>query len=403
MKANPKNVLSGVHNLTGGQACVEGALAAGCGFLGYYPMIPALDFVNHFIKRSKETGSKFIQMEDEISALAAVIGVSWTGLKAISITSSSGFSNMMEHLGLGVMLETPSVIVNVQVVGPGDGDSGLPSQGDTMQARWGSHGDYEIIALAPGSVQDMFDYTIKAFSLSERFRTPVVILTDNVIAKRKGKVSIPEASEINIYDRKLYKGPKDKYMPFLPDDELVPPMVNIGDGYRFHVTGLTHNHRGYPIMNEECQELNVHRLVNKIRENTDKITEWVEDGVDSADIVVVTYGLLSNAVKKAVEKARAEGIKTGSLRLVTVWPFPEKRVDNLASRLKGIVVPEINLGQMVFEVERASHGQTNTFFVQCSGEEADDVEMIFGSIKEALTKKKKYDDIIEYTPKSHGA
>jgi len=396
MKAKPKGVLEGTHSLNGNQACAEGALSAGCRFLGAYPIVPAIEVCERFLERAKEVGAIFIQMEDEISALAAVLGASWTGGKSMTVTSGPGFSLMMEHLGLGVMLETPCVIVDIQRAGPSIGIPNRPGQGDMMQARWGSHGDYEIIALSPSSPQEMFDFTIKAFNLSERYRVPVTVMSDEYVAHLREEVVIPPASEIGIESRRYYDGPKNKYLPFRRDEDLVPPMVDIGDGYRFHVTGLTHDDRGYPIMFEECQEYNVHPLVRKIRRHADKIVEVREAYTDDAQVIIVSYGATSRVALKAMEQARKSGIKVGSLKLVTVWPFPEKRIAELAKKVKAFVVPEMNYGQIVFEVERCSYGNANVIFLTHGEKGVDSVDDLLSAIKQAIKEKKVNKGIIEY-------
>ena len=396
MKAEPKGVLTGTYRLNGNQACAEGALSAGCRFLGAYPIVPSLEVIERFSQRCPEVGATFIQMEDEISALAAVLGASWTGKKSMTVTSGPGFSLMMEHVGLGIMLETPCVIVDIQRGGPSEGLPNSPSQGDIMQARWGSHGDYEVITLSPNSPQEMFDLTIKAFNLSEKYRTPVMIMSDAEVGHMTEKVIIPPANEIKIEPRKYYNGPKDKYLPYQWDKDLIPPMVNIGDGYRFHVTGLTHDEKGYPVMNAECQELNVHRLVNKIRHSADKIVEVEEKCIDDAEVIVVSYGITSRATLKAVDLARQNGVKVGHLRLITVWPFPDKRIAELAKKVKGFVVPEMNYGQIVLEVERCSHGDANVAFVYCEGQEAHNSENILHAIKRLISEKDGHEGIIEY-------
>jgi len=382
---------SKTYNLTGNQACVEAALAAGCKFFGYYPIVPCLNFIEYFIRKSKNFDATVVQMEDEISALAAVLGASWTGKKSMTVSSGPGFSNMMEHVGLGVMLETPCVIVNFQRLGPGEGIPNVPAQGDIMQARWGSHGDYEIIALAPSSPQEMFDFTIQAFNLSEKYRTPVVILTDESIAHQKEIVTIPD--KIKLIQRPQYKGPKDEYQPFKLEEGIVPPMVNIGEGYKFHVTGLTHDEKGYPVMNEKCQELNVHRLVNKIRLNAEKIIQFESTKEKESDLAVLFYGSTSKSAKKAIEEAKKSGLKVESFRLMTVWPFPEKKIFELAQRVKAILVAESNYGQIVLEVERCTHGKANVGFVHCDGK--DDAEAILRAIKDMIQKERK-EGIIEY-------
>jgi 2-oxoglutarate ferredoxin oxidoreductase subunit alpha len=364
MKEINQAVLTGTHHLTGSQACAEGALSAGCRFLGFYPIFPSFDIVERFAERFSDVQGVLIQMEDEISALAAVLGASWTGKRAMTVTTGTGFAQMAEHIGLGVMLETPCVIVDVQRDGVSEGTPCLPGAGDMMQARWGSHGDYEIIALSPNSPQEMYDMTIRAFSLSEKYRTPVALMTDTAVSNAQGSVSIPKPEEIKVNTRKYYQGRKNKYLPFKYDSkDLIPPMVDIGDGYRFHVTGLTHDDRGYPVMDEACQELNVHRLIQKIRLFADEIVDFEEDHTDDADVVVVSYGCASNDAINAVRLARKEGLKAGSLRLKTVWPFPEKRITELAKKIKGFIVPEINYGQICLEVERCARGQAEMHFI----------------------------------------
>jgi 2-oxoglutarate ferredoxin oxidoreductase subunit alpha len=396
MKADPKGVLTGTHDLSGNYACAEGAFAAGCRFLGLYPIVPSLEVSQRFLERAPEVGATFIQMEDEISALAAVLGASWTGKRSMTVTSGPGLSLMMEHLGLGVMLETPCVIVDIQRTGPGPGLPTRPSQGDMMQSRWGSHGDYEIIALSPGSPQEMFDFTIKAFNLSERYRIPVAVMSDAYVAHLQEKVIIPSADEIEIESRRYYEGPKNKYLPFKRDKDFIPRMVDIGEGYRFHVTGLTHDDRGYPIMFEECQEYNVHPLVKKIRNFADSIVEVQESQIDDAEVVIISYGAASRAALKAMEQARESGIKVGSLKLVTVWPFPEKRVAELAKKVKSFVVPEMNFGQIVLEVERCSYGHANVFYVYHGEKGAEHTDDILSAVKQAAQADKVKEGIIDY-------
>lgn len=364
MKKSNKAVLSGTHTLTGSQACAEGALSAGCSFLGYYPIIPSFDIVERYAERFSDINGVLIQMEDEISALAAVLGASWTGKKTMTVTSGTGLAQMAEHIGLGIMLETPCVIVNVQRDGLSEGTPCSPGAGDIMQARWGSHGDYEIIAFCPNSPQEMYDLTLRAFSFSEKYRTPVLLMTDTEVSGMKEKVKIPNFNEIKVSPRKYYKGKKENYLPFKYDPEdLIPPMVDISQGCRFHVTGLTHDERGYPVMSDECQEWNVHRLVQKIRLFADDIIDFEEKYTNDAEVVVVSYGAASKDAINAVEQAREEGIKAGSFRLKTIWPFPEKKITRLAKKIDSFVVPEINYGQISFEVERCARGEAETHFI----------------------------------------
>lgn len=339
--------------MNGDIACAEGAIAAGCRFFGGYPITPATEIAEHLSERMPEFGGIYIQMEDEIASIAAVIGASYAGLKAMTATSGPGFSLMQENIGLAIMTETPCVIVDIMRGGPSTGQPTMPGQQDVMQAKWGSHGDYGIIALAPASVQEMFDLTVEAFALSETYRVPTLLMGDEVVGHMWEKVVIPPASNINIVNRKKPHVSPDKYEPFKPDDDLVPPMACFGEGYRFHATGLTHNEKGYPkTQSSEVQTKLVKRLCEKISRNADKIIKVEEVMVDDADIVVVAYGIVARAALSAVRKAREAGIKAGLLRLVTLWPFPEEHVARAAKHAKTMVVPEMNCGQMVREVER---------------------------------------------------
>ena len=383
MKADPRGVLTGSHYIDGDHAIAEGALAAGCRFFGGYPITPSTETAERFAARCPQAGAIFIQMEDELGSIASVLGASWAGLKAMTVTSGPGFSLMMENIGLGAMLETPCVIANVQRGGPSTGLPTLTGQGDMMQVRWGSHGDYEIIALSPNSPQECFELTIDAFNLSERYRVPTFVMTDECVGHMTEKVVIPPADKIEIVERKWYKGPKSKYLPFMCNEDLVPPMVKAGDGYKFHVTGLTHDEKGYPVINAECQEMCVRRLVDKIRKNAEDIIRIEEDATEKADVVVISYGITSRVALKAIADARKKGIKVGTLRLVTVWPFPERRVKQLAEKVKAFVVPEINYGQVVLEVERCAAGKANTILVPHGGGWVHDPEDILKAIKEA--------------------
>ncbi len=383
MKADPKGVLTGSHYFDGDYACCEGALAAGCRFVAGYPITPSTEVVERFSVRIPRVGGIFIQMEDELSSSIAIIGASWAGVKSMTVTSGPGFSLMMEHIGLAAMLETPCVYVDVQRGGPSTGLPTLPSQADMMQARWGSHGDYEIIALSPSSPQECFDMTIDAFNLSEQYRTPVFLMMDECVGHMTEKVVIPTADKIEVTPRRYTKVPPGKYLPYKPDRDLVPQIVKAGDGYRFHVTGLTHDERGYPVMSAECQEVLVRRLVEKIRLNAHKIIRYEEENIAGADVIVISYGITARVAQQAIELARKDGVKVGSLRLIVVWPFPEKRIRELAQKNKAFVVPEMNYGQMVFEVERCAAGRTRTFLVPHGGGTAHNPEDIYKKIMEA--------------------
>ena len=381
----PRVVRSGRRFTSGDIACAEGALAAGCRFFAGYPITPATEIAENMARRLPEIDGVYIQMEDEIASIAAVIGASYAGVKAMTATSGPGFSLMQENIGLAVMTETPCVIVNVMRGGPSTGQPTMPGQQDVMQARWGSHGDYEIIALAPSSVQEMFDLTIEAFNLAETYRVPTFVLADEIVGHMWERVTIPDQEAINIVNRKKPKeNPSSKFAPFKPDSDLVPPMAVFGQGYHFHATGLTHDERGYPRTDSpEAQTKLVQRLCNKIRKNRDKITRYQQEMTDDAEVVVVAYGIAARAALSAVKKARAAGTKAGLLRLVTLWPFPEEQVSQVARKAKAIVVPEMNCGQIVREVERAAKATPVTFLSKL-GEEPHKPEEILDAIRRAL-------------------
>lgn len=385
MKADPKGVLTGAHYLDGDHACAEGALAAGCRFFAGYPITPSTEVAERIAARFPLVGGIFIQMEDELGSMAAILGASWGGKKSMTVTSGPGFSLMMENIGLGAMTETPCVVVNVQRGGPSTGLPTLPGQQDMMQARWGSHGDYEIIAVVPNSPQECFDLTIEAFNLSEKYRVPVMVMMDECVGHMTEKVVIPPAEEINVFNRKLYDGPKDSYLPYETGsgNGMVPLMANTGEGYRFHITGLTHNEKGYPVMNAEVQQKCVSRLLDKINKNAENIIRYEEDQIEHADVVVVSYGISSRVSLRAIELARAKGLNVGLLRLITAWPFPEKRIKQIAEKVKSFVMVELNLGQMVFELERCVAGQAKVFLAPHAGGWVHDPEDILRIIQEA--------------------
>lgn len=360
-------VLTGNHFITGDVACAEGALAAGCRFFAGYPITPATEIAEHLAARLPEVGGTFIQMEDEIAAMAAILGASCAGVKSMTATSGPGFSLIMENLGLGICTETPCVVVNVQRAGPSTGLPTLGAQGDMMQARWGSHGHYEIIALAPSSPQEIFYETINAFNLSETYRLPVLIMTDEVTGHLSERVTIPEARNIRLQSRPRPKGRKDRFKPFLPGPKGVPPMAIAGEGYGIHVTGLTHDVRGYPVMNADAQVAMIARLTEKIRNNLDEIVRTESYRLDDAEIALVSYGVSARSSLAAVDEVRQLGIKAGLLRLITVWPFPEEQLRCLAERVRALVTVEINLGQIHLEVQRCAEGRTPTFLVGHAG------------------------------------
>ena len=377
-------VLTGAHFMNGDVACAEGALIAGCRFFGGYPITPATEIAEHLSERMPEFGGIYIQMEDEIGSIAAVIGASYTGLKAMTATSGPGFSLMQENIGLAVMTETPCVIVDIMRGGPSTGQPTLPGQQDVMQAKWGSHGDYGIIALAPCSVQEMFDLTIEAFNLAETYRIPTLLMADEVVGHMWEKVTISPPEKIRIVNRKKPTVSPETYEPFMPDDDLVPPMACFGEGFRFHATGLTHDEHGYPrTSSSTAQSKLVRRLCEKISRNAEKIIKVEQVMLDDADVVVVAYGIVARSALSAVKKAREAGIKAGLLRLITLWPFPEAHVARIAERAKVIVVPEMNCGQMVREVERAAKG-TPVVFLSKLGEDPHTPKEILGVIRRSV-------------------
>jgi 2-oxoglutarate/2-oxoacid ferredoxin oxidoreductase subunit alpha len=348
--------LQGEYFVNGDTACAEGAINAGCRFFAGYPITPATEIAERMAERLPRLGGTYIQMEDEMASMNAVLGASWAGVKSMTATSGPGFSLMMENLGLGIMLETPCVLVNIQRAGPSTGLPTMVGQADIMQARWGSHGSYEIIAIAPSSIQEMYDFTLLAFNLSEKYRLPVLVMADEAIGHMSEKLVIPALQPGDIINRKKPAVKPDLYKPYQADADLVPPMAVAGEGYRFHTTGLTHDERGYPDMTVEAQDALIRRLVNKIRLNRPDIIRLREFQVEDADIILVSYGISARIALLAVEQARARGIKAGLVQLVTVWPFAEQRIRQLAKQARAFVVPEINMGQIVLEVERCAGG-----------------------------------------------
>ena len=354
MKADPKGVLTGVHFIDGDHAACEGALAAGCRFVAGYPITPSTEIVERFAARIPKVGGVFIQMEDELAASIAIQGAVWGGKKVMNVTSGPGLSLMMEHLGYAAMTETPSVWVDVQRGGPSTGLPTLPAQADMMQVKWGSHGDYEIIALSPNSPQECFDLMIKAFNLSEEYRCPVFLMMDEVVGHMTERVAIPPADQIEVTERKWTKKGPGEYKAYgtTPED-LVPEMIKAGDGYRIHMTGVTHDDRGYPAMDVPNQGKLIPRLLDKIRRNADRLVDVRMDGCEGADVIVVSFGITSRVASAAIDAARAKGVKVGHLRLVICWPFPGAVIRKLAATAKAFVVPELNMGQMVQEVRGA--------------------------------------------------
>ena len=383
MKADPRGVLTGAHYLDGDFACSEGAIAAGCRFVAGYPITPSTEVVERISRRFPLIGGTFIQMEDELASMAAVVGAAWSGVKSMTVTSGPGFSLMMENIGLAAMMETPCVVVNVQRGGPSTGLPTMVGQADMMQVRWGSHGDYAIIALCPQSPQEAFDLTIDAFNLAETYRVPVFLMMDECVGHMTEKVLIPPAEKIEVVPRPFTKKPPGAYRPYSTDGWPVPEFARAGDGYRFHSTGLTHDERGYPTMSLKAQAALVERLVTKIQGNADRIIRLEEVDTAGADVVVVAYGITARVARMGIELARKKKARVGLLRLITAWPFPEQRIGELAGKVSAFVVPEINLGQMVREVERAAAGRAGVVSVPHAGGGVHEPEVIAEAIVRA--------------------
>ena len=350
-------ILTGSHFMTGDDACAEGALAGGCDFFAGYPITPSTEIAEHLVTRLPAVGGKFVQMEDELASMAAIIGASAAGARSFTATSGPGFSLMMENIGLAAMMELPCVVADVQRASPSTGLPTMVGQSDILQARWGSHGDIGIIAYCPESPQECFDLTVEAFRAADRYRVPVFVLMDEIVGHMSERVVIPAVADLPTPTRKGPRHPPGErpFLSYVPDeDDLVPPIAHAGEGYKVHMTGLTHDQKGYPAMNAETHNQLVNRLVDKIRLNASKIEMYEEIEVDDADTVVIAFGCTARSARSAVRQARSEGLKCGLLRLLTIWPFPEGRIRRLIEigHVKRFIVPEINLGQLRREVER---------------------------------------------------
>ncbi len=376
-------VLSGIHFIDGDVACAEGAIAAGCRFSAGYPITPSTEVVERLAARFPMVGGMFVQMEDELASSIAIIGAAWGGVKAMTVSSGPGISLMQEHIGLAAITETPTVWVNVQRCGPSTGLPTQPAQGDMMQAQWGSHGDYPSLALCPNSPQEAFDLTVRAFNLAERYRTPVMVLLDEAVGHMLEKVVIPPGDEIDVDARHFTSKPPKEYRAYeCAPGSLVPDMARTGEGYYFHVTGLTHDERGYPIMLAEVQRRLMERLMAKI--DLDDVTQVVQSQVDGCEVLVVSYGITSRVAERAILEAREQGLRVGHLRLLTVWPFPEKLVAERCTQgsVQRVVVPELNMGQMVREVERVVAGACPVTLVGHPGGAVHEPEVILEAIME---------------------
>lgn len=353
----------------GNEACAEGAIYAGMRFYAGYPITPSTEIAEILAKKLPQVGGKFIQMEDEIASMAAVVGASLTGEKSMTATSGPGFSLKQENIGYASMAEIPCVIVNVQRLGPSTGVATAPAQGDVMQARWGTHGDHPIIVLTPSSVKETFDLTVRAFNLTERFRVPVIVLMDEVVGHMREKVTLPEPGDLPIFDRVKPNCSRENYYPYRADFDKTPPMAFFGEGYRYHVTGLFHDESGFATEKPEVIDYQLKRLHAKINRHLDEIISYHSEQIDDAELVVISYGGTSRAVARAVKLAREEGRKVGMFRPQTLWPFPEAAVAKLAESGKKLLVAEMNYGQVLLEVERAAKGRCSVYgCLQADGE-----------------------------------
>lgn len=347
-----------VELMQGNEACLEGALAAGMRFFAGYPITPSTEIAEKASRRLPMVGGVFLQMEDEIASIAAIIGSSTVGVKSMTATSGPGFSLMQENIGYASLTETPCVIVNVQRGGPSTGLPTSPSQGDVMQARWGAHGDHPIIAISPSSVSEAFSLTIRCFNLSEKFRVPVVFLMDEIVGHMREGIDIESLKKTEIIDRQLPNMDDEDWLPFKADDEtLVPKTPPFGMGKRFHITGLIHDEHGFPTSNPDKTHALCTRLMSKISRNKNDIISYEQYELEDADIAIVCYGGTARSVRCAIKKARAEGIKAGMFRAITIWPFPEEQIEQLSKRVKNIIVAEHNYGQIMGEVERIVKGK----------------------------------------------
>ena len=350
--------------MQGNEACVEGALAAGMRLYAGYPITPSTEIAELSALRLPQVGGKFIQMEDEIASIACAIGASVAGVKSMTATSGPGFSLKQENLGYAVLAEIPLVVVDVQRMGPSTGMPTSPSQGDMMMARWGTHGDHPVIAICPSSVKEVYDLTVRAFNLSEKYRTPVLLMMDEIIGHLREGMELPEPGSLKIVDRPTVNHPDSKRLPYrMKPGQLVPAMAPFGKGQRYNITGLIHDESGFPTNSTDEAEAMMSRLMHKISDNYDDIKDVVTENLEDADIAIFCYGGTYRAAKTAMEVAREKGYKVGIFRPRTVWPFPEEELREASKKLKRIIVAEHNYGQMLLEVQRVADRDCRIGFV----------------------------------------
>ncbi|MEW6623691.1 MAG: 2-oxoacid:acceptor oxidoreductase subunit alpha [Bacillota bacterium] len=343
---------SRIRLLQGNEACAEGALAAGVRFFAGYPITPSTEIAEILAEKLPSYGGHFLQMEDEIASMAAIIGASLAGTKSMTATSGPGFSLKQENIGYAIMTEVPCVIVDVQRGGPSTGLPTAPSQGDVMQARWGTHGAHPVIALSPASVRETFELTVTAVNFSERFRTPVILLLDEVIGHMRESVELPDVSELKLVDRRKPTVSPEDYLPYKADSDGIPPMANFGEGYRYHVTGLSHDESGFPTGSPKLTKDLILRLHDKVEKYKDEITITEKYMTDDADVIIFCYGCIARPARRAVKDARAAGKKVGMLRTATIWPFPDKVLLETVKNAKAVIAPEMNMGQLLEEVQK---------------------------------------------------
>jgi len=368
--------------MQGNVACAEAALAAGCRFFAGYPITPSSEIAEVMSRKLPALDGSFIQMEDEIASMGAVIGASLGGAKAMTATSGPGFSLKQENLGFAVMAEIPVVVVNVQRGGPSTGMPTLASQGDVMQSRWGTHGDHPIIVLSPSSVQESFDLTVRAFNLAEKYRSPVILLSDEIIAHLTEKVSVPPTQALPIDNREQPTADPRQYLPYQNTASGIPVLANFGTGYRYHVTGLAHNETGFPT--NDPQEIDQHlgRLNHKLNRHRADIVEVEAVHTDDMDTLIIAYGSPARSARRAVTIARQEGLKVGLLRLKTLWPFADQEIEALSQRVQRIIIPEMNLGQIAHEVEWVTRRSVPIHKISRINGEAIKPQEIYARIKE---------------------
>lgn len=368
--------------LQGNEAAAHGALYAGCDFFAGYPITPSTEVSEVLSAELPKTGGKFLQMEDEIAAMAAILGASLAGAKVLTSTSGPGLSLKQELIGYGCIAEIPCVIYNVMRGGPSTGMPTGPSQSDVMCAKWGTHGDHPAICLTPASVQETYEEIIRAFNLSEKYRTPVMVMPDEIVAHMRERVVFPEQGEIEVIPRKTPTVPPEQYKPYDTSFGDVPPLAAFGSGYKFHVTGLNKMQDGFPTTKADVVQAEEERQVRKVDANVDDIVTFEEYMLDDADVVVVAYGSTSRSARYAVNVAREQGIKAGMFRIKTFWPFPDKQIKALAGKVKGIVIPEMNLGMCSLELERCAQGKLPVLGIFRVDGEPINPDQILAKIKE---------------------